>query len=82
MIATLKQIARPFVHAAEARLTPPRYYYKDGKALPALVHPYNKTWQCERQVEVPEALALIRGYRGVLEVGNTLGHYVRHIMRS
>lgn len=77
MIAAIKDTVRPIVHAAEARLTAPRYYYKDGVAYPALVHPYNKTWQCERQVEVPEALHLIDGYRHVLEVGNVLGHYVK-----
>ncbi len=42
-------------------------------------HPYNFTWDNERAVEVPVALAKIGQYRGkrVLEAGNVLSHYVK-----
>lgn len=41
-------------------------------------HPYNFTWDNERAVEVPVALAEIEQFRGkrVLEAGNVLSHYV------
>lgn len=53
-----------------------------GLDLQYLVHPYNKTAQNERAVEVPIALAFIKGRAGEgVEVGNVLGHYVEHSHR-
>lgn len=53
-----------------------------GLDLEYLVHPYNKTAQNERAVEVPIALAFIDGRAGVgVEVGNVIGHYVEHSHR-
>jgi SAM-dependent methyltransferase len=47
-----------------------------GMKLPYFVHPYNTTWDNERAVEVPVALAFYKGK--VLEVGRVLPHYIPH----
>jgi SAM-dependent methyltransferase len=43
-------------------------------------HPHNATWQNERAVEVPIARTAVLEATGgrVLEIGNVLGHYMRH----
>jgi len=49
-----------------------------GKQYEYLIHPYNRTAENPRCVEVPLALAVARMGKRVLEVGNVLGHYVKH----
>jgi SAM-dependent methyltransferase len=54
----------------------PGMFTFDGKTYRYLYRFYNTTWQNERCVEVPVALAAVRSTRGrVLEVGHVLGHY-------
>jgi len=46
-------------------------------AYPYFLHPYNRTWNNERAVEIPIVLEHLRKVepQGVLEVGNVLSHY-------
>ena len=56
-----------------------RYFYFGDNEYEWFCHPYNFTWDNERAVEVPIALAEVEKYRGkrVLEAGNVLSHYVK-----
>ncbi len=45
--------------------------------LDYFIHPYNCTWNNERQIEIPIALSFLEQFTGkaILEVGNVLKHY-------
>ena len=49
----------------------------NGKEYEYLLHPYNATWDCERCVEVPIIMGLIKRMAPstVLEIGNVIQHY-------
>jgi hypothetical protein len=55
------------------------FTYQD-RTYPYLSHPYNIAWRNERSVEVPIVQAIVqeaqRDGRRILEVGNTLSHYL------
>ena len=56
----------------------PRTFTLHGRTYRYFYHPYNKTWNNERAVELPIILKKIQSYRGgrILEVGNVLSNYV------
>jgi len=49
----------------------------EGAEYEYLYHDYNKTWACERAVEVPIIWRIVRAHQSkqILEVGNVLSHY-------
>lgn len=47
------------------------------KRFTYFIHPYNKTWRCERAIEIPLIKSYLdkSGNKNVLEVGNVFSHY-------
>lgn len=74
---------RWFADGRESRIAT-RSFELAGRSYPYFVHPYNHTWENERAVELPVAIAFIRGTAtsDVLEIGNVLSHYIdaRHMV--
>lgn len=60
-----------------ARFVRAKTFQFDGREYEYLYHPYNKTWENERGVEIPIFRELLLNHKGkrVLEVGNVLSHY-------
>jgi hypothetical protein len=68
-------------HAFEYCLTPfyhqKGFFYK-GKYYPFFFNMYNATWKFDRKYEIPVFIKAIEDYgkEDILEVGNTMKHYV------
>lgn len=72
--------ARRYWHTIKmtlARSVRAKTFHFDGREYEYLYHPYHKTWENERGVEIPIFRELLLKYEGkrVLEVGNVLSHY-------
>ncbi len=50
----------------------------DGKEYSYSQRWYNMTWRCERAIEIPIFISIIKKYHGadILEVGNVMSHYM------
>jgi hypothetical protein len=71
---------RAYLQWALLSVTPPRTFLFQGGEYEYFRHRHNVTWQNERAVEIPIVRRAIdeAGDVRVLEVGNVLGHYMRH----
>lgn len=68
-------------HAIEYILTPFKHqkgFFFKGKYYPFYFNMYNATWRFDRKYEIPIFIKAIEDYGkdDILEVGNTLSHYV------
>lgn len=54
------------------------FFTYQGLRLTHFVHPYNRTWENERSLEIPIVTSWLGAKRGesVLELGNVMSHYI------
>lgn len=69
--------ARAAVNFTKYSVQKPHTFAFLGREYGCFYHPYNKTWENERCVEVPIVWAEMQNAKGkrILEIGNVLSHY-------